>query len=65
MCSNKESDPEKYVLKLRVHRAGVKKCQYSRDGGKVVSCSHDCGVKVYTATENPRLKTYSITGCYC
>ena len=46
MCSNKESDPEKYVLKLRLHRAGVKKCQYSRDGSKVVSCSVDCGVKV-------------------
>ena len=45
--SNKESDPEKYVLKLKVHRAGVKRCQYSRDGTKVISCSHDCGVKVY------------------
>ena len=47
--SNKESDPEKYVLKLKVHRAGVKMCQYSRDGGKVISCSNDFGVKVQSA----------------
>ena len=46
-CSNKESDPEKYVLKLKLHRGGVKKCQYSRDGGKVVSCSNDSSVKVH------------------
>ena len=46
LSSNKESDPEKYVLKLKLHRAGVKKCQYSRDGLKVVSCSNDSGIKV-------------------
>ena len=46
MHSNKDSDPEKYVLKLKVHRGGVKKCQYSKDGLKVISCSNDSGVKV-------------------
>ena len=46
ICSNKESDPEKYVLKLKIHKAGVKRCQYSKDGRKVVSCSTDSGVKV-------------------
>ena len=38
------------MLKLKVHRAGIKKCQYSRDGSKVVSCSQDCGVKVQDLT---------------
>lgn len=36
---NKESDPEKYALKLRVHQEGVRHCQYSTDGTKVLSCA--------------------------
>ena len=34
------------MLKLKLHSAGVRRCQYTRDGAKVVSCSSDCGVKV-------------------
>lgn len=45
-ASNKESDPEKYVLKLKLHRGGVRHCQYSVDGSKVVSCSSEGEVKV-------------------
>lgn len=36
---NKESDPEKYALKLKVHQEGVRHCQYSADGTKVLSCA--------------------------
>ena len=58
-CSNKESDPEKYVLKLKIHRAGVKKCQYSGDGNKVISCSNDSGLKVC------KTKCLNIFTCCC
>ena len=44
--SNKESDPEKYALKLKLHQGGVRRCQYSGDGSKVVSCSVEGDVKV-------------------
>ena len=44
--SNKESDPEKYALKLKLHQGGVRRCQYSGDGSKVVSCSSGGDVKV-------------------
>ena len=37
--SNKESDPEKYALKLKLHDEGVNRCQYTEDGEKVISCS--------------------------
>lgn len=37
--SNKESDPEKYVLKLRVHEEGISSCQFSKNGDKVLSCA--------------------------
>lgn len=35
--SNKESDPEKYVLKLKVHEEGVTSCQFTKDGDRVLS----------------------------
>ena len=45
-CSNKESDPEQYALKLKLHAGGVHRCQYSRDGSRVLSCSSMGDVKV-------------------
>jgi apoptotic protease-activating factor len=56
--SNKESDPEKYVLKLKMHRAGVKKCQYSRDGTKILSCSNDSGIKLWDASTGMELADF-------
>ena len=38
-CSNKESDPEKYALKLKLHNEGVTSCQFSEDGEMVLSCA--------------------------
>ncbi len=37
--SNKDSDPEKYALKLKVHNDGVSSCRFSGDGEKVLSCA--------------------------
>ena len=45
--SNKESDPEKYALKLKLHRGGVRSCQYAQDGTSVISCSSEGEVKVH------------------
>ena len=45
-CSNKESDPEKYALKLKQHSGGIHHCQYSCDGSRVLSCSSMGDVKV-------------------
>ena len=46
---NKESDPEKYALKLKVHQEGVRHCQYSTNGTKVLSCA-SLEVKVRSLT---------------
>ncbi len=46
--SNKESDPEKYALKLKMHHGGVRRCQYTQDGTRVVSCSTEGDVKACT-----------------
>ena len=35
--SNKDSDDEKYSLKLKVHTDGVSSCRFSGDGEKVLS----------------------------
>ena len=37
--SNKESDPEKYALTLKLHDCTVISCQYTEDEEKVISCS--------------------------
>ena len=36
--SNKESDPEKYVLKLKLHEEGISCCRFTKDGNNVLSC---------------------------
>ncbi len=37
VCSNKDSDPEKYALKLRLHEEGVSHCEFTDDEDKVIS----------------------------
>ena len=55
------SEAEKYALKLRLHRSGVKHCCYSRDGSEVLSCSEDGDVKVCRM----HVRLYSGTSVLC
>ena len=62
--SNKDSDPEKYALKLKLHNEGVNSCQYSEDGEKVLSCAGTevkvcCLLDHYTWSKVPKCICFS------
>ena len=64
IISNKDSDPEKYALKLKLHNEGVNSCQYSEDGEKVLSCAGTevkvcCLLDHYTWSKVPKCICFS------
>ncbi len=54
--SNKQSDPEKYALKLKLHHHGVASCTFSSDESKVLSCAGN-EVKVRQITPSCTIMT--------
>ena len=60
LFSNKESDPEKYALKLKLHNEGVRRCQYSEDGTKVLSCAAS---ETKVCTSRVKILTLSLPLC--
>ena len=57
--SNIEKDRTRKALRLKLHTSGVRRCQFSLDGRKAVSCSNTGDVKLWDTSTGMVLATFS------